>query len=492
MVIRFLRNCKHSKNNDIPTLTIEESLEAAKKYFYKKATQEVMEFLEPSKYKNISKMVNKMMIYTGRILPNDSITITGKATQAMIDLSSTTFAVPIVCRHSPIAISILNEIHWYHPTVRHSGIETTYRYLLQQIYVIDGRGLVKSVRTSCERCRYLMKKTIDIEMGPISPHNLMIAPAFYSTQLDICGPFLAYSPQQKRKSIKVWMVVFCCATTTTVSIKIMDDYSSTAFIEAFIRLSCEVGYPKHVLLDEGSQLLKGCEGLHFDFIDTQWKLFINYAVEFEICPVGGHNMNGRVERKIREIRRSMEALFTNQKLSLMQLETLAAQISNNINNLPMAIRGIRGDFESIDLLTPNRLRLGRNNDRSPTGSFDIVFKDRILDQNKAIFNAWFETWLVNHVPQLMFTPKWFKSDRDIKKGDVVLFTKHESKLSSSYQFGMVDSIETGRDGKVRKCYIRYRNANEKKDRVTFRAVRSIVVIHHVDEIDLMHELYKIK
>ena len=68
-----------------------------------------------------------------------------------------------------------------------------------------------------------MKRTIEVAMGPISQHNLTIAPAFYITQLDIAGPFKAYTPHNKRATIKVYFVVFCCATTSTVNIKVMDD-----------------------------------------------------------------------------------------------------------------------------------------------------------------------------------------------------------------------------------------------------------------------------
>ena len=134
----------------------------------------------------------------------------------------------------------------------------------------------------------------------------------------------------------------------------MEDYSSTSFIEAFIRLSCEVGYPKTLLTDEGSQLLKGCDVMRLNFQDLRWKLSTNFQVSFESCPVGGHNMHGRVERKIREIRRSLEKTMATHRLSILQWETLASSTSNSINNQPLAIRGIQGDFEMIDLLTPNR------------------------------------------------------------------------------------------------------------------------------------------
>ena len=54
-----------------------------------------------------------------------------------------------------------------------------------------------------------------------------------------------------------------------------------------------------------------------------------------------------------------------ERLSILQWETLAAEISNSINNIPLAIGNITGDLENLDLITPNRLQLGRNNDRRP-------------------------------------------------------------------------------------------------------------------------------
>ena len=98
-------------------------------------------------------------------------------------------------------------------------------------------------------------------MRPVSTTNITIAPAFYYTQVDLAGPFKAYTLYNQRKTIKIWMCVFCCTTTTTTSIKIMEDYSAAAFIQAFIRFACEFGYPKKLLPDEGSQLINGCDSL---------------------------------------------------------------------------------------------------------------------------------------------------------------------------------------------------------------------------------------
>ena len=137
-------------------------------------------------------------------------------------------------------------------------------------------------------------------MGPISNDNLCIAPAFYISQVDIFGPFSSYSNINKRTSVKIWFTIFCCCTTGAVDIKVMEDYSTTSFILAFIRFACKIGYPKKLLLDAGSQLVKGCGNMNITFSYVHSKLH-QYGVLYEVCPVGVHYMHGKVERKIRHV-----------------------------------------------------------------------------------------------------------------------------------------------------------------------------------------------
>ena len=114
-------------------------------------------------------------------------------------------------------------------------------------------------------------KVIDVEIGPISKHSITIAPAFYATQADICGPFKAHSLHHK-KTIKILLIIYCCISVLTTNIKVMDDYSAQAFIQAFITFSCEVGYPEFMIINKGSQLIKGCDNMRISFADIKQKL----------------------------------------------------------------------------------------------------------------------------------------------------------------------------------------------------------------------------
>lgn len=240
----------------------------------------------------------------------------------------------------------------------------------------------------------------------------------------------------------------------------MEDYSTSGFIQAFIRFSCEVGYSKILLPDEGSQLVSGCKNMKITFMDLKGRLHKEMGIKFETCPVGGHFMHGKVERKIKQVKESILKSNSNERLSILQWETLGTEIANCINDIPLAIGDVTADFENADLITPNRVRLGRNNNRSPVGPIALTDKPwKFIDQNRKIFNAWFECWLITYVPKLMKQPKWFRNDLNIKIGDIVLFLKAEN-LSGQYMYGLVVDVEFGNDGRIRTVVVRYRNSSE--------------------------------
>ena len=487
-VIKVLSNVLQFIYNSRKYPVTFDATKQAEHYFFVKATEEIKSLIHTKKYTKISYENNGILYYNGRILPDSSITSTGRMTAVMLDLSFTMFCVPLVHRHSPIAYSIVNHVHWNHSVAKHSGVETVLRYVLKIAYIIDGRELVRLIRRRCEKCRYIAKKTIEVEMGPTSKHNLNIAPPFYSTQVDLCGPFNAYSNFNKRTTVKIWLVVFCCTTTSATKIKVMDDYSSSSFILSFTRFASDVGFPRYLLPDEGSQLVKSCQDLRLNFKNIQNRLFCDVQVEFDVCPVSGHHMHGKVERKIREIKKSLSINLHNERLSVLHWETIASQIASTINDVPLAVQGLT-DFEVMDVLTPNRLLLGRNNERSPTFPVTVTSNPgNLLKANQKIFDTWFETWLTVHVPKLMYQPKWFDSHHHIKIGDVVLFIKRESTLNNTYQYGKVKEIISSQDGRIRKVIVEYRNENENTNRTTYRAVRGLVLIHPVDELSLSEEL----
>ena len=138
-----------------------EDIKASANYFFSKASKEVKHFINESNYKIFTREQDGIIKYVGRILATDNVTIVGKYTTAMQDLASTSFCVPVIDKHSPLAYSIINEVHWHSQVARHSGVETTWRYVLKTVFIVEGHELVKKIKKLCERWRYLEMKTID-------------------------------------------------------------------------------------------------------------------------------------------------------------------------------------------------------------------------------------------------------------------------------------------------------------------------------------------
>ena len=177
-------------------------------YFFRKASDEVRHFLPKSSYENISQDKFGILYYTGRILPSQTFGSKVELSDVCLDLSSSSFCVPIVDKHSPLAYALISEVHWYDTDAKHSGVETLWRYVLKIAYVIEGRALVKKFKDQCARCRYLRKRAIEVVMGPVACENVCIAPPFYNSQVDLFGPFSSYSNVNKRATSKIWFVIF--------------------------------------------------------------------------------------------------------------------------------------------------------------------------------------------------------------------------------------------------------------------------------------------
>ena len=273
--------------------------------FFKKGTAEVKHFAQKRAYKDLSRESLGILYYTGRILPSQKIDSKAQLSDVCLDLSQASFCVPLIEKHSPLAYAFINEIHWYDPDAAHSGVETLWRYVLKNVYILEGKTLVKDFKDQCARCRYLKKRAIDVAMGPKASENLCIAPPFYNSQVDICGPYNSYHTVNKRATAKIWFVIFCCSVTGGIDLEVAEDYTTDSFVLAFLRFSCKVGFPRKLMPDAGSQLIKGCEDMTLSFYDIHNKLN-EFGVDFQPCPVGAHYMHGKVERKIKDVKLTFE------------------------------------------------------------------------------------------------------------------------------------------------------------------------------------------
>ena len=480
---------------DLPLVILSDTeMQLALQYYYQKASKEVERFASNTKEFKQAICIEGIYYYSGRLLPSQKFTNPElhPMSSTMLDLCSTSFCVPLVDVYSPIAWSLVHEIHWHHQLAQHSGVATTARIVKSYAFIIGIKSIVEVFRRACAKCRLILKHTIDVEFGPMSKYQLNIAPAFYVTQVDLMGPFNAYQINV-RASLKIWFAVYVCVVTSTVSIQVMENYSAGSFISSFIRFASNNGYPMVLLPDQGKNIESASQNVELDWADVKGQLHRSYGVEVDTCGVGGHHQHGKVERKIRQIKESFVKSFHNVRISVLQWQTVAEETANSINNLPIGTGNSRNanlEIDDLDIITPNRLKFGRNNERAPLGPAYISNDPfKFMDLNQAIYESWWEHWLTVAVPQLIERPVLWKTTSELTEGDVVLFRKTEGNVGSGvYQYGIVQSLLLSADGVARNVLVKYRNFNENTDRSTKRAVKSLILIHSIDELDIMKEM----
>ena len=134
---------------------------------------------------------------TSRILESHELSTAGWLSEEL-DLETFTgvkFCVPVISRHSPIAVSIT--LHMHYNVHKHRGTESTFRMSLQHARILKGKQLFKDISDDCIFFSKLRQKYVHKLMGPLVDKQLCILPVFYFCLLNLWGPITIQCPGLK-------------------------------------------------------------------------------------------------------------------------------------------------------------------------------------------------------------------------------------------------------------------------------------------------------
>ena len=404
----------------------------------------------------------------------------------------TNILCPIIDRWSPLAYAIGDYVHT--KVAKHAGYETCLRHSHSYVHIIQGYSLFHELGEDCALCRKKNGRFIEAAMGPVDAAKFTIAPAFWTSQCDLWGPMTVYVPGREKNtrnstalSTKVWAMVTVCVVTKLVNIQVVESHEAQSLAEGITRLTCEVGTPANLLVDQDSALMKALREGDIELIDLETHCRRVTQMNFKLCPVGGHNAHGLVEAKIKVAQIGLDMSGAGKlRLHATGVQTLCKLIENDMNNTPYGVTAGRGETNTplLKIVSPQMMRMGRINSRAPAGPFRLPSGPRnLLDRVEECYKLWFrhyqDTLLQKYLLDLQ--PKWFRSDVDTKVGDVVFFRKREGKMDGPWQLGQINEVTSSRDGVIRRVEIKYFNASEEAPRFTDRSVRQVIKLFHVDE-----------
>ena len=411
------------QNNRVSCVLSDSSLHLALLYLYRKGTNEVKHFTNKKKLEKISVEVDGILLSKGRLLDGLNFVETGELGDLNLGTLGVKVNTPVLERFSPLSYSIAQYIHW---TVgRHRGIETTNRLSLQQVSIIQGMTLYREIAEECIKCHMKRKRLLEVPMGPVSQEQLIIAPPFFITMVDLFGPLRSFVPGFERATrarreleTKLHVLVAVCVTTKIVNLQALEGKDQESIIDGFTRLSSEVGVPSKVLVDQDSGAMAGFRTAEFDILDLQHRLSRQFGISFETCPVQGHDQHGLVESIIKSIQDTFEECgLKTKRIHSLGWQTFCKLAENSFNNIPIGYSYGReqDNTELMKILTPNMLRVGKINSRALQGPIRLpVNKREMLEIVEKTYHGWFKVFKETVVPHLIHQPKWFKIDKDLK------------------------------------------------------------------------------
>ena len=475
-IFRFVDIIKKRPVSKTRRPTAEERAKA-ENFLFRITTKEVKQFSKEKEWKHNSVMKDRILYRTDRVLEARKY---NALENVMVDLEPMMFVKPIVDRYSPVAYSIM--IHCHSTLLHHANAVATLRESLNIAHIIGGRDLANEVRETCAFCRRYKKKFIQVELGKVHKNRLTISPAFSICQVDILGPLVAVCEHHHRSTVKIWGLVFKCPATCAVAAHVMVGYDASSVCMAYTRFASRYGHPIRLYIDQGTQLVKAAKEMNIDVIDLFKNIEVKFEVgiEFQTGPVAAHHTQGQVERSIQEIKKLFFNTYKGVEIDIMAYETAFSWVCNELNSLPLFLGSKYRNIDHLDLITPNRLLLGRNNRRALSGCVTLDVPSRMMKQMNKVYDAWWEVWrtekLQDFIPK---ASKWPKTDHNTKVGDVVIFKREKSekdKKMPPWRVGQVVRVEPDSDDLVRKIIIEYKNSGEEVFRETRRSARDVALL----------------
>ncbi|XP_055997867.1 uncharacterized protein LOC130047266 [Ostrea edulis] len=254
-------------------------------------------------------------------------------------------------------------VRFFHNKVFHQGRTITEGAVRSHgFWILGGKRLISSIIYACVVCRKLRRRPQEQKMADLPVDRLTPGPPFSSVGLDVFGPWPVLTRKTRGGSAqsKRWAVLVTCLTTRAVHIEVIEDMSSSCFINALRRFVALHGPVKLIRSDKGTNFIGAVNDLHVNAInvednEVQTYLKNNRATWLFNAPHASH-MGGVWERAIGSARRILDSMLLQEvpkELTHEVLVTLMAEVCAILNSRP--ITALDADPSSPMVLSPNIL-----------------------------------------------------------------------------------------------------------------------------------------
>ena len=229
-------------------------------------------FLRKAKGGDLQKarMIANLLPYVGE---HSMLRVGGRLHRS--NLPQQTVHPPILPKRHTVTKLIIEDTH---QAFQHAGQQWVLSQIMRRYWVLHGHCTVKHYLQDCLFCKERKAKVGEQLMAPL-PQSRVSQPhyPFEHTGVDYWGPMLV---TLKRSKVKRWGAIFTCMATRACHLELVQDLTTSAFIQTFIRfLNRRGGCTKFLYSDNGTNF----QGADSEFKDLCKRITTD---EEDVSPFG--------------------------------------------------------------------------------------------------------------------------------------------------------------------------------------------------------------
>ncbi|XP_061191732.1 uncharacterized protein LOC133199968 [Saccostrea echinata] len=351
----------------------------------------------------------------------------------------------------------------YHEEVKHQGRLFTEAAIRSNGYWITGaKRLVSSVINHCITCRRLRGKFQEQIMSNLPLERTSTGPPFSIVGVDTFGPWevVARKTRGGLAHSKRWAILFTCMAIRAVHIELVEEMTSSAFINALRRFVCIRGSVKEFCSDRGTNFVGALDALRVDGVFVEQGPVQDFlhksGIIWKFNPPHASHMGGSWERMIGMARKILDTMLFQHKGQLTHevLHTFMYEVSAIINSRP--VTPISTDPDNPIIISPVML-LTQKTGFDPVPDLDDDVKNLYKTGWKRVCmlsNMFWKRWKGEYLSGLQTRRKWNQQRENLKPGDVVL-VRDSTTCRNQWPLALILQVFPSKgDGNVRTVEIR--------------------------------------
>ncbi|XP_043276054.1 uncharacterized protein [Venturia canescens] len=275
-------------------------------------------------------------------------------------LSPETKHPAILPRHSRLSTLVIDNSH---RRTLHEGTQLTLADIRQSYWILGGRAPVKTHILHCVKCARQRGIRAQQLMGQLPVARVTPSRPFTHTGVDYAGPLtLKTWKGRSAKTMKGWICVFVCLTTSAVHLEAVSDYSTDGFIAAYRRFVSRRGIPGTLYSDCGTNFVGADAALkrmitqHTHESRQIASLLAVDGTQWHFNPPATPHMGGKWEAVVKAMKYHLRRIVGETVLTFEELTTMLSQIEAVLNSRPL--EALSDDPEDVSALTPGHFLTG--------------------------------------------------------------------------------------------------------------------------------------